>query len=399
MKLSIAIPALNEEDSIGPVIERCLAAAPGIVGTSPVTAVELVVVSDGSTDRTVERARGFGERIRLIVFPENRGYGAAIKAAWAATDAELVAVLDADGTCDPEAFAPLCRALVDAGADVAVGCRLNPDSRMPWVRRLGNVVFALMLTLFSSHRVRDAASGMRVVRRTSLPRLLPLPDGMQFTPAMSARAILSEGLRLVEVDVPYRERVGRSKLQLVRDGFRFLKVIVEAAFLYRPSRPLAVLGVACGLVAAALIALPAAHYLRHRSVSEWMIYRMVVSSLMGSSACLLLACAYLTRRIVSLVVLDPRDPATPVPAPPRWVMALFWTVAVGMFVAGLALVLPSLFELVRTGATYEHWSRFLVMSALVSCALILVVARIVDYTLTLLAARVAYLKQQGDERR
>ena len=83
---------------------------------------------------------------------------------------------------------------------------------------------------------------MRVVRRASLPKLMPLPDGMHFTPAMSARAILSDDLKIVEVDMPYHERAGTSKLRVVKDGFRFLKVIVEAAFLYRPSRPLSVVG-------------------------------------------------------------------------------------------------------------------------------------------------------------
>ena len=90
MKLLIAIPALNEEASIGPIVERCLAARDVIVRDSPVTAVEITVVSDGSTDRTVEVARRYLDRIRLIVFPENRGYGAAIKAAWSVTDADLL---------------------------------------------------------------------------------------------------------------------------------------------------------------------------------------------------------------------------------------------------------------------------------------------------------------------
>ena len=63
-----------------------------------------------------------------------------------------------------------------------------------------------------------------------------------------------------------------------------------------------------------------------------------------------------------------------------------------MFVVGGALVMPTVFELVRTGATYEHWSRFIAMSTLVSCGLILVVARLFDHCLNLLADRVAYLK-------
>jgi glycosyltransferase involved in cell wall biosynthesis len=391
MKLSIAIPALNEEDSIGIVIERCLAARERIVRESPITHVEITVVSDGSTDRTVERARAFGDRIRVIVHEQNQGYGAAIKTAWESTDAEVVGVLDGDGTCEPEAFAALCRELVDANADVVVGCRLNAGTHMPWIRQLGNLVFAAMLTVFSSRRVRDAASGMRVVRRASLPKLLPLPDRMQFTPAMSARAVLSDDLRLVEVDIPYDDRVGDSKLRVVRDGFRFLRVILETALLHRPSRPLAIAGVGCAVVAAALMAVPTFYYLHHRAVAEWMIYRFVVSSLLVSSACLLFACAHLTRRIVDIVLLNRTAP--PVAAGRRIATVLLWSVVASLVGVGALLVAPSVVELVRTGSTYEHWSRFIAMSCLFSCALVLVVAKVVDLSLDLLAARVVYLRR------
>ncbi|HEV7735624.1 MAG TPA: glycosyltransferase family 2 protein [Candidatus Binatia bacterium] len=387
MKLLIVIPALDEEDSIAAIIERCLVAREHIITDSPVTAVDITVVSDGSTDRTVELARRYADRIRVIVFPENRGYGAAIMAGWRESDADLLAFLDADGTCDPEAFAPLCSELVATGADVMVGCRMNAESQMPLVRRIGNVMFAVLLSAVSSEKVRDVASGMRVVRRTSLPRLLPLPDRLHFTPAMSARAILSTELRLGEIEIPYHERAGHSKLRVGRDGLRFLQVIAQAALLYRPFRPLAMAGIACGLVAAGLIARPTLYYLHNGSVAEWMIYRFVVSSLMASSACLLLAAAYLTRKIVG-IVLSERVRAVP----PSLRAVAFVLVPAVLLVGGGALVMPSFLELVRSGSTYEHWSRFIAMSCLASCALTLIVTGVFDYCLDLLQARVAYLK-------
>jgi glycosyltransferase involved in cell wall biosynthesis len=79
MKLLIAIPALNEEHSIVSIIERSLEARRYIIEHSAVTAVEITVVSDGSTDRTAEKALQFNDRIKCIVFPKNRGYGAAIR--------------------------------------------------------------------------------------------------------------------------------------------------------------------------------------------------------------------------------------------------------------------------------------------------------------------------------
>ncbi|HEY3118906.1 MAG TPA: glycosyltransferase family 2 protein, partial [Chloroflexota bacterium] len=302
MKLLIAIPAYNEEESIQSTIARSLDARARIVAQSPVTDVEVTVVSDGSTDRTAELARQFENVIKLIEFTSNRGYGAAIQAAWKGSDADILGFLDADGTCDPNFFSDLCNTIETEKADVVLGCRMNPQSEMPLVRRIGNAIFALILRIFSSSRVRDTASGMRVVRRESLGKLLPLPDGMHFTPAMSARALLGDGLRIREIDMPYHERQGESKLKIGKDGLRFLKVILEATFLYRPSRPLGLMGLVCLAGAVGLMILPTVYYLQNQSVAEWMIYRFVVSHLAGTSACLLLAASYLTGRMVAITV-------------------------------------------------------------------------------------------------
>jgi glycosyltransferase involved in cell wall biosynthesis len=263
MNLQIAIPALNEEGSIQQIIERSLAAVRHIVSKSPVTHVAITVVSDGSTDRTVAYASQYIDRIKLIVFEQNRGYGAAIQRAWDESEADLLGFLDADGTCDPKFFADLARALVEQRADIALGCRLNPNSRMPLLRQAGNVFFAGLLTVLSGKRVRDSASGMRIVTRAAYERMRPLPNGLHFTPAMSARALLDTeaGLKIVELDMPYNERVGRSKLNAVKDGMRFLNVIGKTAVVYRPGRVL-------GLVVGAGVALGTIAYLANRRASE-----------------------------------------------------------------------------------------------------------------------------------
>lgn len=98
----------------------------------------ITVVIDGSTDATVERAREYARDIDIIVFEKNRGCGAAIMEAWSRSDAELLSFLDADGTCEPRFFADLCRNLMEQEADVILGCRLNANSQMSKVRRLGN---------------------------------------------------------------------------------------------------------------------------------------------------------------------------------------------------------------------------------------------------------------------
>jgi glycosyltransferase involved in cell wall biosynthesis len=245
IKLLVAIPALNEEESIEAIIERSLEARDFITANSPVTEVAITVVSDGSTDRTVELASKYTDRIRLIVFEQNQGYGAAIQKAWdEAPDADLLGFLDADGTCEPKLFASLGKTLAEANADIVLGCRLNAESEMPLVRQTGNLIFAALLTVLSGHRVRDTASGMRMVRREAYQKLKPLPNGLHFTPAMSARALLDKeaGLRIVEIDMPYRERVGESKLKVGKDGFRFLNIIAKTAITYRPVRTAAIVG-------------------------------------------------------------------------------------------------------------------------------------------------------------
>ena len=396
MKLVIAVPAYNEETSIDSTIRRCLEAKERIALRWPVSEVEITVVSDGSADRTVELARRYEGLINLIVFEHNRGYGAAIKEGWSRSDADLLGFMDADGTCDPMFFADLCEALAKEGADVVLGSRLSQDSRLPPVRRIGNMLFATLLSAFARTQVRDTASGMRVLRREALEKLLPLPDGLQFTPAMTARALMSGGVKLVEIEMPYREREGQSKLRVGRDGLRFLKAILDMVFLYRPSRPLVVVAALSLALAAGLMAMPTAYYLKHRSVQEWMMYRFIVSNLAGTNALLMLSAAYITDRIVRIALSGTRrrDPVAALFSSPA-----FWVVPVALMTAGLLLVMPSLIELVRTGATYEHWSRFIAMSFCFSTALILIATKAVHYVLGLLEQQLDYLRARvpGEE--
>lgn len=391
MKLLIAIPALNEEDSIEGIIRRTLDARAGIIEGSPVTEVEVTVVSDGSTDRTVEIARGFTDQIGLIEFPRNRGYGSAILEAWAQSDAQLVSFLDADGTCDPRFFTTLCNAVEDGPAAVALGCRLHSGSKMPKIRRFGNLLFSTLLSTISGTTVRDTASGMRVVRRSELEKLMPLPSGLHFTPAMSARAVLRGDVKISEIDMPYHEREGRSKLSVVKDGFRFLGIILDALFLYRPDRPLAVLGGVSVLAAVGMMASPVVHYLQERTVEEWMIYRFIVAHFLGTCGALTLCTAYLSRKVAALTVL-PSERKTPFGG---WFHRVFqspafWILPAALVLIGGALVGTSFLELVTTGATAEHWSRFIAMSFFASLAFILVVTRVMDYSLGLMFAWLAY---------
>lgn len=274
MKLSIVIPAYNEEAAIGAIIRRCLAERENIVRETPVTDVEVIVVNDGSHDRTAEIAGTFND-ITLVSYEKNKGYGAAIKSGFEKATGTLVAFLDADGTCDPHYFIDMCRKLVAEDADIVIGSRMTPESKMPGIRRVGNRFYAALINFIGNTAITDSASGMRVIKKSSLKKLYPLPNGLHFTPAMSCRAVLDQNLTIAEVPMKYEERVGRSKLGVVRDGVRFLKTIIDIALTYKPFKFFGVAGIATFLAGFFYGLYPIYYYLSFRIVPDYMIYRLV----------------------------------------------------------------------------------------------------------------------------
>jgi len=248
--LSVVIPAYNEEQGIAQIIDRVLAIRSDLPEVG-VTDLEVIVVDDGSRDKTAEIA-GQYEQVCLLRHKINQGYGAALKTGFGRARGDLLAFLDADGTYPPERFPDLCRVALTEKVDLVIGSRMaGAESEMPMVRRIGNLIFANLVSLVSRQKITDSASGMRVIRREVLPQLYPLPDGLNFTPVMSTRA-LHEKIVMREVPIRYRERVGRSKLNVVRDGVRYLRTIVWTALYYNPVRILGSLGLALVAVAAAI---------------------------------------------------------------------------------------------------------------------------------------------------
>ncbi len=357
--LSIVVPALNEEETIGATLQRCLDARQEICQTAKIESVEVIAVSDGSTDRTAEVARGFDD-VKVIVFDKNRGYGAAIKEGFRQGSGDLVGFLDADGTCDPRYFARMCKIALEQDADIVLGSRLGPDTEMPLLRRVGNRFYAVILGILCGKFVTDTASGMRVIRRAVLDRLYPLPDGLHFTPAMSARALLN-GLRVVELPMKYKERVGTSKLSVLRDGVRFFRVIIEGVLCYRPERVFLFLFVFCFLLGLLLAIYPMEFYLKNARLEEWMIYRFLACFLLGAIGFLSVCSAALANRMATL---GPRR----LEAEGFWA-ALFGrvfsgtplaTITILALVASLLLVWPGIVEYVSSGHVAVHWSRVVV---------------------------------------
>lgn len=273
MIFSIVIPAYNEENGIADIIRRTLNTEPAILSIQGIYGMELIVVNDGSRDRTEAIVDQFTE-VRQIKHTVNKGYGAALKTGFESATGEIVGFLDADGTYPPEFFPEILKAFLKENADIALGSRMmGAKSGMPMTRYIGNRFFALLLSWIVGKKITDTASGLRVFRKGVLPQLYPLPDGLNLTPAMSTKAI-HEQLKIIELPMPYDERIGRSKLNVIGDGLRFFNTIVGNAQLYNPLKFFGIIGTLLILLGGLLSVKPVAYYLEFRRVEDYEVYRL-----------------------------------------------------------------------------------------------------------------------------
>ena len=265
--LSVVIPAYNEENGIAEIANRVLKVRPDLTKVG-IDELELLVVDDGSRDRTAEVAACI-DGVTLVRHPKNKGYGAALKTGFSQARGELIGFLDADGTYPPEYFPKLCQSALN-GSDLVIGSRMaGEDSQMPLTRRVGNFFFATLLSILGRQKVTDSASGMRVFKREILEHIYPLPDGLNLTPVMSTRA-LHEGIAIKEVPIPYSERVGRSKLSVIHDGRVFLQSMVWTALSYNPVRILGLIGlVSIGFAALIFLSLIIARFSGVTTLGPW----------------------------------------------------------------------------------------------------------------------------------
>lgn len=298
--LSVVIPAYNEENGIEEIARRVLDVEPALKEVG-VDALELIVVDDGSKDRTVEIASSI-PGVRLIQHAQNKGYGGALKTGFASAKGELIGFLDADGTYPPEYFPKLCTAAL-AGADLVIGSRrAGEQSHMPLTRRIGNFFFANLLSLVSRQKVSDSASGQRVFKREVLERMLPLPDGLNLTPVQSARA-LHEEMKIAEVPIPYAERLGDSKLSVVHDGRIFLQSILWTVMMYNPVRILGLIGMGgMAVMMIAFIGLLIARLSGVTTLGAWGIAGVFIAAVSGAIGTSLYSLGVTFNRLVELLV-------------------------------------------------------------------------------------------------
>jgi glycosyltransferase involved in cell wall biosynthesis len=217
--LSVVIPALNEEDGIGSTLDDVDATLKGVVE------YEIVVVDDGSTDRTGKIAAA---KARVIRHERNRGYGAAIKTGIKSAKYGTICLLDADSTYPPKDIPRLLEAY---GGDrcIVSGARfLGKNVGMPWIREVGNTFFYNLASLLNGRRIHDISSGMKVFSKKTFDELQPLPDTLDMMLVITIRAI-KKGMTFKELPIDYHDRKGASKLHALRDGLRFLRSIVKTS--------------------------------------------------------------------------------------------------------------------------------------------------------------------------
>jgi glycosyltransferase involved in cell wall biosynthesis len=200
-RLAVIIPALNEEQSIGAVLDAIPAALQA----------DVIVVDNGSTDRTAKIAAAHGAR---VVAEPQRGYGAACLAGLAAVrDPEVVAFLDADLSDDPSLLPSLLAPVLEDRADLVIGSRMlgpREPGALPLHSRFGNWLAGRLLTYLYRQPTTDLGP-FRAIRGATLRQLRMADRGFGWTMEMQAKAARLKA-RTVEIPVPYRRRIGRSKI-------------------------------------------------------------------------------------------------------------------------------------------------------------------------------------------
>jgi glycosyltransferase involved in cell wall biosynthesis len=220
-QVSVIIPAYNEQDAIADVVAR-------VVGQGRWH--EVLVVDDGSTDLTAERAEKAGARV--LRHPYNKGNGAAVKTGLREARSDVVLLLDADGQHDPQEMARLAEGV--GVHDMVIGARSARDQQA--LRALGNAVFQALASWLTHRPIPDLTSGFRAARRDRMVEILHLlPNGFSYT-TTSCLAFLKAGYNVAFVPIAARPRVGESKIRPLRDGTKFLLIILKIVTLYSPLR-------------------------------------------------------------------------------------------------------------------------------------------------------------------
>lgn len=218
--VSVVIPARDEEETLGLVLDDLLA-----VSVRMSRAVEVIVVDDHSRDRTAEVARRRG--VRVVRNPERPGKGRALRTGFAAAGGEYIVMMDADYSHRPEDLPALLEPL-EKGAGLVIGSRIMGGSEeYTRVRAMGNIIFTGLFGLLYGRYLSDALNGFKAFRREVIAGPPLSANGFDIEIELLRRA-LGRGLSIMEVPSHERARAaGQAKSRVVRHGFQFLWAILK----------------------------------------------------------------------------------------------------------------------------------------------------------------------------
>jgi glycosyltransferase involved in cell wall biosynthesis len=223
MKISIIIPAKNEAKSLAILIPK--------IQTQYATA-EIVVVNDGSTDDTQKICEEFD--IKVVNHPYSRGNGAAIKSGARAAKGDTFIFMDADGQHRPQDIEQILNRYSE-GYDMVVGAR-GSESQASKARHLGNGLYNRVASYMTGQKIVDLTSGFRVVNAEKFKQFLYLlPNGFSY-PTTITMAFFRAGYGVAYEPIIAPERIGKSHINLVKDGMRFFLIIFKIGTLYSPMK-------------------------------------------------------------------------------------------------------------------------------------------------------------------
>jgi len=219
---SVVIPAFNEADVIGDVVAALARSAAWH---------EILVVDDGSTDRTSAAAEAAGARV--VRHPYNKGNGASVKSGIREATGDYILIIDADGQHPPEDAARLVSRLGEY--DLVVGARTH-STQATFARRLGNHLLNGLATYLTGRPIPDLTSGFRAARRRHLREFLHLLPNRFSTPTTTTLAFVKAGYNVAFEPIDARARVGSSKIRLLSDGAKFFLIALKVVTLFSPLR-------------------------------------------------------------------------------------------------------------------------------------------------------------------
>jgi glycosyltransferase involved in cell wall biosynthesis len=220
MKLSVVIPVYNEAQIVGSFIEAVHKKIPD---------AEIIVVNDGSDDNTADVAARSGAKV--ISHPYNIGNGAAVKTGIRNAVGDKILLMDGDGQHNPDDIPALLEA--SNNYDMAVGAR-SPESHANLLRRFANFIYNILATYITGIRVKDLTSGFRVINRMTATKYLYLLPNTFSYPTTITLAYLRSGRSVNYVPINAAKRIGKSKIKPLKDGSRFLIIMIKIATLYSP---------------------------------------------------------------------------------------------------------------------------------------------------------------------